>query len=126
MALKRILSGMRPTGKLHLGNLHGALRNWIELQNSGIYDCFYFVADWHALIVGSDLPGTDVTGDEKKPATGTATASVVQGRDPQGVEKLPAGVRQAPLFDDLVVTRNEMDFFTHFPVRIIRHGLCLP
>jgi tryptophanyl-tRNA synthetase len=48
LALKRILSGMRPTGKLHLGNLHGALGNWIELQNSGNYDCFYFVADWHA------------------------------------------------------------------------------
>jgi tryptophanyl-tRNA synthetase len=48
LTLKRILSGMRPTGKLHLGNLHGALANWIELQNSGKYDCFYFVADWHA------------------------------------------------------------------------------
>ena len=40
---------MRPTGKLHLGNLQGALSNWIALQNSGRYDCFYFVADWHAL-----------------------------------------------------------------------------
>jgi len=40
---------MRPTGKLHLGNLHGALQNWIELQESGKYDCFYFVADWHAI-----------------------------------------------------------------------------
>ena len=48
MALKRILSGMRPTGKLHLGHIHGALGNWVELQNSGKYDCFYFVADWHA------------------------------------------------------------------------------
>jgi len=46
---KRILSGMRPTGRLHLGNLHGALGNWVELQNSGSYDCFYFVADWHAI-----------------------------------------------------------------------------
>jgi len=46
---KRILSGMRPTGKLHLGNLHGALENWIALQNKGDYDCYYFVADWHAL-----------------------------------------------------------------------------
>jgi tryptophanyl-tRNA synthetase len=46
---KRILSGMRPTGRLHLGNLHGALGNWVELQNSGNYDCFYFVADWHAI-----------------------------------------------------------------------------
>ena len=49
MALKRILSGMRPTGKLHLGNLHGALQNWVGLQNDGAYECFYFVADWHAL-----------------------------------------------------------------------------
>ena len=49
MALKRILSGMRPTGKLHLGHLHGALKNWVELQESGKYDCFYFVADWHAI-----------------------------------------------------------------------------
>ncbi|OPY90239.1 MAG: Tryptophan--tRNA ligase [Syntrophaceae bacterium PtaU1.Bin231] len=40
---------MRPTGKLHLGNLHGALANWIDLQNRGGYECFYFVADWHAL-----------------------------------------------------------------------------
>lgn len=49
MVKKRILSGMRPTGKLHLGNLHGALNNWVELQNEGSYECFYFVADWHAL-----------------------------------------------------------------------------
>ncbi len=44
---KRVLSGMRPTGKLHLGHLAGALGNWAELQAK--YDCFYFVADWHAL-----------------------------------------------------------------------------
>ncbi len=49
MQQQRILSGMRPTGQLHLGNLHGALCNWVELQNSGRYECFYFVADWHAI-----------------------------------------------------------------------------
>jgi tryptophanyl-tRNA synthetase len=43
----RVLSGMRPTGALHLGHYHGALKNWVALQND--YDCFYFVADWHAL-----------------------------------------------------------------------------
>jgi tryptophanyl-tRNA synthetase len=43
----RILSGMRPTGKLHLGNYVGALRNWVGLQDE--YDCFFFIADWHAL-----------------------------------------------------------------------------
>jgi tryptophanyl-tRNA synthetase len=46
---QRILSGMRPTGNLHLGNYEGALKNWIRLQNSGDYECFYFIADLHAL-----------------------------------------------------------------------------
>ena len=45
--LKRVVSGMRPTGRLHLGHLVGALQNWEKLQRE--YDCFYFVADWHAL-----------------------------------------------------------------------------
>jgi len=45
---KRILSGMRPTGKLHLGHLVGALDNWVKLQDE--YDCFFMVADWHALM----------------------------------------------------------------------------
>jgi tryptophanyl-tRNA synthetase len=44
---KRVVSGMRPTGRLHLGHLVGALQNWERLQRE--YDCFYFVADWHAL-----------------------------------------------------------------------------
>ncbi len=44
---KRIVSGMRPTGALHLENYHGALKNWICLQDS--HDCFFFIADWHAL-----------------------------------------------------------------------------
>jgi len=44
---KRVLSGMRPTGPLHLGNYHGALANWVQMQDA--YDCFFFIADWHAL-----------------------------------------------------------------------------
>jgi len=47
MAKKRILSGMQPSGLLHLGNYYGALKNWIELQEQ--FECFYFVADWHSL-----------------------------------------------------------------------------
>ena len=46
-AKARVVSGMRPTGRLHLGHLIGALGNWVALQAQ--YDCFYFVADWHAL-----------------------------------------------------------------------------
>ncbi len=45
----RVLSGMRPTGKLHLGNYMGALANWVKLQNSVQYECYFFIADWHAL-----------------------------------------------------------------------------
>ena len=43
----RVLSGMRPTGRLHLGHYHGVLKNWVRLQHE--YDCYFFVADWHAL-----------------------------------------------------------------------------
>ncbi len=46
-ANSRVLSGMRPTGRLHLGHYHGVLKNWVEMQHE--YDCFFFVADWHAL-----------------------------------------------------------------------------
>ncbi|MBU4345085.1 MAG: tryptophan--tRNA ligase [Desulfobacteraceae bacterium] len=53
---KRILSGMRPTGPLHLGNLHGALANWVEMQQQ--YECFFFIADWHAL--SSDYEDTSL------------------------------------------------------------------
>jgi len=51
---KRILSGMRPTGKLHLGHLVGALDNWVKLQEE--YDCFFMVADWHALMSEYENP----------------------------------------------------------------------
>jgi len=48
----RVLSGMRPTGKLHLGHYHGVLKNWLALQHE--YECFFFVADWHALTTEYD------------------------------------------------------------------------
>jgi tryptophanyl-tRNA synthetase len=51
---RRVLSGMRPTGMLHLGHYHGVLKNWLTLQHE--YDCFFFVADWHALTTEYDAP----------------------------------------------------------------------
>ncbi|OYT87405.1 MAG: tryptophan--tRNA ligase [Burkholderiales bacterium PBB6] len=48
----RVLSGMRPTGALHLGHYHGAIKNWVQLQHT--HDCFFFVADWHALTTSPD------------------------------------------------------------------------
>jgi len=51
---QRVLSGMRPTGSLHLGHYHGVLKNWIELQHE--FECFFFVADWHALTTHYEDP----------------------------------------------------------------------
>ncbi len=56
MSKQRVLSGMRPSGKLHLGNLVGALENWRKLQED--YDCFFFAADWHALT--TEYNGTEI------------------------------------------------------------------
>lgn len=54
MYQERVVSGMRPTGALHLGHYHGALKNWVRLQNE--YPCMFFVADWHALTTHYDTP----------------------------------------------------------------------
>lgn len=52
---QRVLSGMRPTGLLHLGHYHGVLKNWVNLQHE--FECFFFVADWHALTTEYENPG---------------------------------------------------------------------
>lgn len=54
MAIDRVLSGMRPTGNLHLGHYNGVLKNWIKLQHE--HECLFFVADWHALTTHYDTP----------------------------------------------------------------------
>ena len=51
---RRVLSGMRPTGRLHLGHYHGVLKNWVKLQHE--YECFFFAADWHALTTHYEDP----------------------------------------------------------------------
>jgi tryptophanyl-tRNA synthetase len=72
----RVVSGMRPTGKLHLGHLVGALNNWAPLQDK--YDCFYFVADWHALT--SDYADTSCI---VKNAYDMAADWIAAGLDPE-------------------------------------------
>jgi tryptophanyl-tRNA synthetase len=54
MFAERVLSGMRPTGNLHLGHYHGVLKNWVKMQNE--YECLFFVADWHALTTHYETP----------------------------------------------------------------------
>ena len=56
MYVDRVLSGMRPTGSLHLGHYHGVLKNWVKLQHE--YQCLFFVADWHALTTHYDSPAS--------------------------------------------------------------------
>ncbi|MCI0666326.1 MAG: tryptophan--tRNA ligase [Acidobacteria bacterium] len=73
--MKRIVSGMRPTGRLHLGNYEGALKNWVSLQDS--YECYYFIADWHALT--SDYADTSLI---KENTLAIVTDWLAAGLDP--------------------------------------------
>ncbi len=71
-----IFSAIQPTGNLHIGNYLGALKNWVELQNSGIYDCYFAVADYHSLT-------GKMTADERREKINTVAAEVLAlGIDP--------------------------------------------
>ncbi|MDF2840266.1 MAG: tryptophanyl-tRNA synthetase [Clostridia bacterium] len=76
MIKKRIMSGMRPTGYLHLGNYFGALENWVRLQND--YDCFFSIVDWHALTTGYED-----TKDMKENIINMAVDWISAGLDPE-------------------------------------------
>jgi tryptophanyl-tRNA synthetase len=73
----RVISGMRPTGRLHIGHYFGALQNWVKLQSDPNYECFYFVADWHALT--SDYADTSAIAENSLQITVDFLAS---GLDP--------------------------------------------
>jgi tryptophanyl-tRNA synthetase len=77
-ASKRVVSGMRPTGKLHIGHYFGALENWVRLQNDPDYECFYFIADWHALT--SDYADTSAVAQN---TIEIATDYLAAGLDPE-------------------------------------------
>ena len=75
---KRVVSGMRPTGRLHIGHYFGALQNWVRLQDDPGYDCFYFIADWHALT--SDYADTSAVAQNTIEIT---TDYLASGLDPE-------------------------------------------
>ena len=83
MARKRVTSGMRPTGSIHLGNLLGALNNWVRLQDE--YDCFYFIVDWHALTTpgGGGAVGFENVGDLSANVHEMAIDWLSAGLDPE-------------------------------------------
>lgn len=72
-----LISGIQPTGRLHLGNYLGALKNFVELQNSGKYQCFFFIADYHSLTIDFDPK------EKAKETLGVANAYLAAGIDPK-------------------------------------------
>lgn len=54
----RVVSGARPTGRLHIGNYFGSLKNWVRIQNENNFDCYFFIADWHSLTTAYENPST--------------------------------------------------------------------
>ena len=79
MFADRVLSGMRPTGRMHIGHYHGALKNWVRLQEE--YECLYFAADWHALTTHYDDAG-EHRGDRRGrcSSTGSPPGSIPRAR----------------------------------------------
>ena len=82
MSKGRVTSGMRPTGSMHLGNLHGALDNWVKLQND--YECYFFIVDWHALTTpgGGDALGYENVSKMRENVIEMAIDWVAAGLDP--------------------------------------------
>src|ERR1041385_4776042 len=85
MARPRILSGMRPTGALHLGHLTGALDNWVRLQDS--HECFYCVVDWHALTTDYADP-SGIAGNILEVATDWLAAGLAPPRSALFIQSL--------------------------------------
>ena len=123
---RRVLSGMRPTGRLHLGHYHGVLKNWLELQHS--YECFFFVADWHALTTHYEAPGDmgqhvyDMVIDWLSAGVSPSAATIfVQSRVPEHAELhlllsmfTPLGwLERVPSYKDQQEQLRERDLATY-------------
>jgi tryptophanyl-tRNA synthetase len=123
---RRVLSGMRPTGRLHLGHYHGVLRNWVRLQHE--YECFFFVADWHALTTDYDDPygieqnTWDMVIDWLAAGVNPGSATLfVQSRVPEHAELhlllsmiTPLGwLERVPSYKDQQTKLNEKDLTTY-------------
>jgi len=123
---QRVLSGMRPTGKLHLGHYHGVLKNWIELQHT--HECYFFVADWHALTTDYDNSSqiathvTDMVIDWLAAGVTPGTATLfIQSRIPEHAElhlllsmTTPLGwLERVPSYKDQQEKLKEKDLATY-------------
>jgi tryptophanyl-tRNA synthetase len=123
---QRVLSGMRPTGQLHLGHYHGVLKNWVQLQHE--YECFFFVADWHALTTHYEHPGVigetalDLVIDWLAAGVNPGSATLfVQSRVPEHAELhlllsmvTPLGwLERVPTYKDQQEKLKELDLSTY-------------
>ncbi|MFK7913977.1 MAG: tryptophan--tRNA ligase [Pseudomonadales bacterium] len=123
---QRVLSGMRPTGKLHLGHLHGVLNNWARLQHE--YDCYFFVADWHALTTGYDATA-DIESDSLDMVVSWLAAGINPGSSTLFLQsKVPehaelhlllsmitplSWLERVPSFKDMQAKLNDRDLATY-------------
>jgi tryptophanyl-tRNA synthetase len=116
---KRIMSGMRPTGKLHIGHYMGVLRNWISFQNE--YDCFFAIADWHALTTKFDQ-----TKDFKQDIINVALDWVASGIDPEAstiyLQSLVPEIAELHIYFSMITPQNwvERDPTLKDMVKILR------
>jgi tryptophanyl-tRNA synthetase len=123
---RRVLSGMRPTGRLHLGHLHGVIHNWVKLQHE--YECFFFVADWHALTTHYENPGIiedsvwDMTIDWLAAGVSPSAATLfIQSRVPEHAElhlllsmMTPLGwLERVPSYKDMQENLKDRDLSTY-------------
>ena len=123
---KRVLSGMRPTGRLHLGHYHGVLKNWINLQHE--YDCMFFVADWHALTTHYEEPEIiqenvwQMVVDWLASGVNPGSSSLfIQSRVPEHAELhlllsmiTPLSwLERVPSYKDMLVKNNERELSTY-------------
>ena len=123
---ERVLSGMRPTGAMHLGHYHGVLKNWVRLQNE--YPCLFFVADWHALTTHYDqtqrisADGWDMVIDWLASGVDPAKATIfIQSRVPEHAELFlllgmvtPLGwLERVPTYKDQQQQLAERDLSTY-------------
>ncbi|MDH5424594.1 MAG: tryptophan--tRNA ligase [Gammaproteobacteria bacterium] len=123
---QRVLSGMRPTGLLHLGHYHGVLKNWVNLQHE--FECFFFVADWHALTTEYENPGiisestNDMVIDWLAAGVSPGSSKIfVQSRVPEHAELhlllsmiTPLGwLERVPTFKDQQLKLKEKDLATY-------------
>ena len=123
---RRVLSGMRPTGRLHLGHYHGVVKNWVQLQRE--YDCYFFVADWHALTTSYadtrqiERHGFDMTVDWLAAGVNPGAATIfVQSKVPEHAELhlllsmiTPVSwLERAPSYKDMQARLKDRDLATY-------------